>query len=121
MNGDVWYFTFFLSFDLVASIIQPTKHEQPSATSSISNPSTTTTTTSIPITEKPTEKPVVPGNTIRCIEDPKFTADINSPLPPTTTRPQSSTTKNEVVEEARDRFDRYWSKPDTETTKDIAK
>lgn len=97
--------------------MQPTKHEQPSATSSISNPSSTTTT-SIPVTEKPIEKPApVPGNTIRCIDDPKFTADINSPLPPTTARPlaNSTNTTNEVVEEARDRFDRYWSKPDTET------
>uniref|UniRef100_A0A336M2Z4 Nuclear protein MDM1 n=1 Tax=Culicoides sonorensis TaxID=179676 RepID=A0A336M2Z4_CULSO len=90
--------------------------DQLSTASTISNPSTTTIASTVPAAaEKPADKPV-PGNTIRCLEDPKFTADINSPLPPTTTtRPLTSTTSNEVVDEARDRFDRYWSKPDTDS------
>lgn len=66
------------------------------------------------------DKPV-PGSTIRCLEDPNFSTDKGSALN-ATTRPLGATC--EVVEEARDRFDRYWSKPatdDHDTTKTITK
>ncbi|XP_063704209.1 uncharacterized protein LOC134833718 isoform X2 [Culicoides brevitarsis] len=121
---------------MTTSIIQQTKPEQPaSTTTAIPATSATATTTTAPAAaptpaptaaiapEKPpaaaaAEKPSapVPGNTIRCIEDPKFTADINSPLPPTTTTTATRPTNNEVIEEARDRFDKYWSKPESEPT-----
>lgn len=56
-----------------------------------------------------------PGAGIRCLDDPMMTADINSPTLPTVAPGVGRLTAmtNEVVEEARDRFDRYWSKPDT--------
>ena len=44
----------------------------------------------------------VPGSTLRCLDDPTFDADINSP---------SSVNRNlttEVLDKARDRFDRFW-------------
>lgn len=44
----------------------------------------------------------VPGSTLRCLEDPTFDTDINSP----------SVSRNlmdtEVLDKARDRFDRFW-------------
>lgn len=44
----------------------------------------------------------VPGSTLRCLEDPSFDTDINSP----------SVSRNlmdtEVLDKARDRFDRFW-------------
>ncbi|CAO1442424.1 unnamed protein product [Diamesa tonsa] len=53
----------------------------------------------------------VPGSTLRCLEDPVFDADINSP---------SSSNRNAVnpstdeLEKARDRFDRFWGNPNEE-------
>ena len=53
----------------------------------------------------------LPGSTLRCLEDPVFDADINSP---------SSSNRNPVnpstdeLEKARDRFDRFWGNPNEE-------
>lgn len=54
------------------------------------------------------EPPKPPGTSIRCLEDPTLT------VPETGGRPSlTASHTSEVVEEARDRFDRYWSKPET--------
>ncbi len=45
------------------------------------------------------EKPV-PGSTLRCIDDPTFDPAINSP--------SGNRTAFDVLEKARDRFDRFW-------------
>ncbi|XP_038105860.1 nascent polypeptide-associated complex subunit alpha, muscle-specific form isoform X9 [Culex quinquefasciatus] len=75
-----------------------------------------TTTTKAPATAEPAQstpapevprfdKPV-PGSTLRCLDDPTFdTADINSPV---TNRNVAS----DVLDKARDRFDRFWGNPD---------
>lgn len=46
------------------------------------------------------DKPV-PGSTIRCLEDPIFDPEINSPS-------GNRSTATEVLEKARNRFDRFW-------------
>nr|XP_029716535.1 uncharacterized protein LOC109401162 isoform X2 [Aedes albopictus] len=50
------------------------------------------------------DKPV-PGSTLRCLEDPDFESDINSPV-------GSRNVASEVLDKARDRFDRFWGNPD---------
>lgn len=45
------------------------------------------------------DKPV-PGSTLRCIDDPTFDPAINSP--------SGNRTAFDVLEKARDRFDRFW-------------
>ncbi|XP_062564662.1 proteoglycan 4 isoform X2 [Armigeres subalbatus] len=50
------------------------------------------------------DKPV-PGSTLRCLEDPDFESDINSPM-------GSRNVTSEVLDKARDRFDRFWGNPD---------
>uniref|UniRef100_A0A182M753 Nuclear protein MDM1 n=1 Tax=Anopheles culicifacies TaxID=139723 RepID=A0A182M753_9DIPT len=49
------------------------------------------------------DKPVA-GSTIRCLEDPSFESDINSPL-------GNRNVATEVLDKARDRFDRFWGNP----------
>uniref|UniRef100_A0A182JQ65 Nuclear protein MDM1 n=1 Tax=Anopheles christyi TaxID=43041 RepID=A0A182JQ65_9DIPT len=49
------------------------------------------------------DKPVA-GSTLRCLEDPTFDSDINSPL-------GNRTVATEVLDKARDRFDRFWGNP----------
>lgn len=49
----------------------------------------------------------VPGSTIRCLDDPNF-PDINSPPSATTARNIVNPATVEVVDKARDRFDRFW-------------
>jgi hypothetical protein len=49
---------------------------------------------------KSASKPV-PGSTIRCLDDPTFESDINSPS-------GSRNATEDVLESARDRFDRFW-------------
>ncbi|XP_061507702.1 uncharacterized protein LOC1270906 isoform X5 [Anopheles gambiae] len=49
------------------------------------------------------DKPVA-GSTLRCLEDPSFESDINSPL-------ANRNVATEVLEKARDRFDRFWGNP----------
>lgn len=59
-----------------------------------------------PSTEKPHDRPV-PGSTLRCLDDPNF-PDINSPPSAATTRNIVNPASVEVVDKARDRFDRFW-------------
>ncbi len=75
---------------------EPIENEVSSTSSSYSKPS------------QPTEAPrydrPVPGSTLRCLEDPVFESDINSP-------PMNRSIINPIndeMEKARDRFDRYW-------------
>ncbi|XP_050083285.1 uncharacterized protein LOC126569918 isoform X2 [Anopheles aquasalis] len=49
------------------------------------------------------DKPV-PGSTLRCLEDPTFESDINSPV-------GTRNVASEVLDKARDRFDRFWGNP----------
>ncbi|XP_035773672.1 proteoglycan 4-like isoform X1 [Anopheles albimanus] len=49
------------------------------------------------------DKPV-PGSTLRCLEDPAFESDINSPV-------GTRNVASEVLDKARDRFDRFWGNP----------
>lgn len=51
------------------------------------------------ITSVPYDKPV-PGSTLRCLDDPSFNRDINSP--------SSCVAATDDMNEARDRFDRFW-------------
>lgn len=50
------------------------------------------------------DKPV-PGSTLRCLDDPAFETDINSPV-------GNRNVSSEVLDKARDRFDRFWGNPD---------
>lgn len=59
-----------------------------------------------PTQEKPQYDRPVPGSTLRCLDDPDF-PDINSP-PSVVARPIVNPTTTEVVDKARDRFDRFW-------------
>ncbi|XP_055588411.1 serine/arginine repetitive matrix protein 1 isoform X2 [Uranotaenia lowii] len=59
---------------------------------------------SAPAAEVRFDKPV-PGSTLRCLEDPTFDTDINSPL-------GSRSVVTDVLDKARDRFDRFWGNPD---------
>lgn len=61
------------------------------------NPSPLSKTTQ----EKPQYDRPVPGSTLRCLDDPSF-PDINSPPSAVSGRTV------EVVDKARDRFDRFW-------------
>lgn len=69
-----------------------------------------------PATEPKFDKQVI-GSTIRCLEDPSFSSDTKTQLPSQQQQQQPppasrlAVATSEVVEEARDRFDRYWSKP----------
>ncbi|XP_035898848.1 nascent polypeptide-associated complex subunit alpha, muscle-specific form isoform X3 [Anopheles stephensi] len=49
------------------------------------------------------DKPVA-GSTLRCLDDPTFESDINSPL-------GNRNVATEVLDKARDRFDRFWGNP----------
>ncbi|XP_049285654.1 proteoglycan 4 isoform X1 [Anopheles funestus] len=49
------------------------------------------------------DKPVA-GSTLRCLDDPTFESDINSPL-------ANRNVATEVLDKARDRFDRFWGNP----------
>ncbi|KFB41296.1 AGAP004033-PA-like protein [Anopheles sinensis] len=49
------------------------------------------------------DKPV-PGSTLRCLDDPAFESDINSPI-------ANRSVATEVLDKARDRFDRFWGNP----------
>ncbi|XP_055623141.1 serine/threonine-protein kinase pakA isoform X2 [Toxorhynchites rutilus septentrionalis] len=46
------------------------------------------------------DKPV-PGSTLRCLDDPTFESDINSPV-------ANRNVASDVLDKARDRFDRFW-------------
>ncbi|XP_055534062.1 putative uncharacterized protein DDB_G0277255 isoform X2 [Wyeomyia smithii] len=50
------------------------------------------------------DKPV-PGSTLRCLDDPAFESDINSPV-------VNRNVSTDVLDKARDRFDRFWGNPD---------
>ncbi|XP_021693008.1 uncharacterized protein LOC5564690 isoform X8 [Aedes aegypti] len=71
-------------------------------------PQPTAVDTSAPAQSNPEpvrfDKPV-PGSTLRCLEDPDFDSDINSPQ-------GSRNVASEVLDKARDRFDRFWGNPD---------
>lgn len=56
-----------------------------------------------------------PGIGIRCLEDPSYSTNSTA----NQTSRLTTTASHEVVEEARDRFDRYWSKADTAATAEI--
>lgn len=58
-----------------------------------------------PTQEKPQYDRPVPGSTLRCLDDPDF-PDINSP--PSAVRNIVNPATVEVVDKARDRFDRFW-------------
>lgn len=88
--------------------------EQAATTSALidNEPSSSSSTYSKPSQpEAPRFDRPVPGSTLRCLEDPVFDADINSP---------SSSNRNAVnpstdeLEKARDRFDRFWGNPNEE-------
>lgn len=66
------------------------------------NPSPLSKTTQ----EKPQYRPV-PGSTLRCLDDPSF-PDINSPPSSVAARNIVNPATVEVVDKARDRFDRFW-------------
>lgn len=51
----------------------------------------------------PYDKPV-PGSTLRCLDDPNFNPDVNSPS--ASIKPPAAATDD--LNEARDRFDRFW-------------
>ncbi|KAL1376342.1 hypothetical protein pipiens_004434 [Culex pipiens pipiens] len=69
-------------------------------------PATAEPAQSTPAPEVPRFDKPVPGSTLRCLDDPTFdTADINSPV---TNRNVAS----DVLDKARDRFDRFWGNPD---------
>lgn len=61
---------------------------------------------------KPTQEKLqydrpVPGSTLRCLDDPDF-PDINSPPSAVAARNIVNPANVEVVDKARDRFDRFW-------------
>ena len=60
-----------------------------------------------PTQEKPQYDRPVPGSTLRCLEDPSF-PDINSPPSVVAARNIVNPATVEVVDKARDRFDRFW-------------
>ena len=60
-----------------------------------------------PTQEKPQYDRPVPGSTLRCLEDPSF-PDINSPPSAVAARNIVNPATVEVVDKARDRFDRFW-------------
>jgi hypothetical protein len=60
-----------------------------------------------PTQEKPQYDRPVPGSTLRCLEDPNF-PDINSPPSAVSARNIVNPATVEVVDKARDRFDRFW-------------
>lgn len=74
----------------------PTKEE---ASSSI--PMEIEAKAAIAVPEVRYDKPV-PGSTLRCLEDPTFDPEINSPSA------GNRTMASDVLEKARDRFDRFW-------------
>lgn len=55
------------------------------------------------------DKPV-PGSTLRCLDDPTFDSSELHHLPSTTTSSSAGqrTMASDVLEKARDRFDRFW-------------
>lgn len=67
-----------------------------------------------PATDPKFDKPA-PGSTTHSLDDPNNTynndtkTQLSTQQPPSASRLAAAT--SEVVEEARDRFDRYWSKP----------
>ncbi|XP_058812612.1 diacylglycerol kinase kappa-like isoform X2 [Topomyia yanbarensis] len=56
-------------------------------------------------TSEPRYDKPVPGSTLRCLDDPAFESDINSPV-------GSRNVTSDVLDKARDRFDRFWGNPD---------
>lgn len=58
----------------------------------------------------PYDKPI-PGSTLRCLDDPNFNRDINSPTS-ATAAPTTCAAATDDLNEARDRFDRFWGKKD---------
>jgi len=64
-----------------------------------------------PSQELPRYERQVPGSTLRCLEDPDF-PDINSPPSSVQSRPVVNPATEEIVDKARDRFDRFWGNPD---------
>lgn len=57
--------------------------------------------------EKPQYDRPIPGSTLRCLDDPDF-PDINSPSSAVAARNIVNPATVEVVDKARDRFDRFW-------------
>lgn len=51
------------------------------------------------------DKPI-PGSTLRCLDDPTFDPEINSPS--SAIGAGNRTMASDVLEKARDRFDRFW-------------
>lgn len=80
----------------------PTANPSP-AKKSEQNPSPLSKTTQ----EKPQYDRPVPGSTLRCLDDPGF-PDINSPPSAVASRNLVNPATVEVVDKARDRFDRFW-------------
>uniref|UniRef100_A0A182ILU6 Nuclear protein MDM1 n=1 Tax=Anopheles atroparvus TaxID=41427 RepID=A0A182ILU6_ANOAO len=86
-----------------ADVNVPIKNEAPVAEQA---PAGTAAPSVAPV---PMQEPVrydkpVPGSTLRCLEDPAFESDINSPL-------ANRNVATEVLDKARDRFDRFWGNP----------
>lgn len=53
------------------------------------------------------DKPV-PGSTLRCLDDPTFDSDIMLPTSAAAAGAVNRTKASDVLEKARDRFDRFW-------------
>ncbi|XP_058466982.1 uncharacterized protein LOC131439702 isoform X3 [Malaya genurostris] len=60
------------------------------------------------VSEPRFDKPV-PGSTLRCLDDPTFESDINSPV-------GNRNVSSDVLDKARDRFDRFWGNPEGDKT-----
>lgn len=85
---------------------ETTTTKAPASTEPATAPAPAPVAQSTPAPEVPRFDKPVPGSTLRCLDDPTFdTADINSPV---TNRNVAS----DVLDKARDRFDRFWGNPD---------
>lgn len=75
--------------------------------------SSSSSTYSKPSQELPRYDRPVPGSTLRCLEDPDY-PDINSPPSSNPPRSVNNPVTEEIVDKARDRFDRFWGNPGDE-------
>lgn len=87
----------------INKIFPPTANQSPIKLKEKQNPSPL----SKPTQEKPQYDRPVPGSTLRCLDDPDF-PDINSPPSVVAARNIVNPATVEVVDKARDRFDRFW-------------
>ncbi|XP_041788827.1 actin cytoskeleton-regulatory complex protein PAN1 isoform X7 [Anopheles merus] len=85
-----------------AALVKDDAKDDGPAGSGGTQPTVGTATASVPEPVR-YDKPVA-GSTLRCLEDPSFESDINSPL-------ANRNVATEVLDKARDRFDRFWGNP----------